>query len=666
MLFELIVVIAVIIFGCIALFTQRSPFLSTILGAGGATLASFLGLFLSIATLLNGQTQSLRIPWNIPFGTFFVEVDPLSAFFLIIIFFLSALCALYGSKYLYVFKNKKSLGASWFFFNLLIASMVMVVIARNAVLFLIAWEVMALTSFFLVTFEHEKESVSQAGWIYLIAAHLGTAFLIVLFITLGNISSSFDFDSFSHINFLIPHTSSFLFLCALIGFGTKAGLIPFHVWLPEAHPAAPSHVSALMSGVMIKTGIYGLIRILMILGHPPTWWGYVLIGMGSLSGIGGILFALAQHDSKKLLAYSSIENIGIITLGLGLGVLGLSADNLPLTILGFLGAILHTLNHSLFKGLLFLGSGSILHVTETREIDKLGGLLKKMPVTGYTFLMGSISVSGLPLLNGFISEFLIYLGAFWGITSDTSVAIPSMLIIASLALIGGLAGACFTKIFGLIFLGEARSNMTQEAHDPTSLMTAPMITLAACCFLIGLLPYFFVVNLSGVIENIISAFDIPSTTAQDSLNGITPLLKNITLVSSSFFFIILLLISIRYFLFSHRKIDSSVTWGCGYAFPSSRMQYTASSFTQPITSFFGFLLGKRKHPSVPGYFPHSISFYSKSIDLFKDKLYRPLFNSIDLPLHYLRRFQYGRIQLYIFYILLTLIILLLWQAGIDL
>ena len=606
---------------------------------------------------------SIRMPWSFPYGTFFIEADPLSIFFLILILLLSVLCAVYSKEYMAPFKHKKSLGAFWIFFVLLVLSMLFVVLARNAILFLIAWEVMALSSFFLVTFEQEDDAVSQAGWTYLVATHLGTAFLFVFFILLGNASGSLDFDSFNSLSLSSP-LSTLLFLCALIGFGTKAGLIPFHIWLPEAHPAAPSPVSALMSAVMIKTGIYGLLRALMMLGPPPLAWGYVLIGMGTISGIGGILFALAQHDFKKLLAYSSVENIGIITLGMGLGILGLHAHNPMLTILGFLGALLHILNHGLFKGLLFLGAGSILHYTGTRDINQLGGLLKKMPVTGYTFLVGSVAISGLPPLNGFISEFFIYFGAFKGVSSHVSIAIPSMITILSLSLIGGLAVACFTKIFGTLFLGEPRSKITDAACDPSWFMKAPMVLLTFLCFFIGVCPILFIRPLMAVLASLLLPFGFELFTLEEALSNVTPLLIHIMAFFFIFLFFFLILWMLKKRLLSHQKIETSLTWDCGYAFPSPKMQYTSSSFAQPLTTLFSFLLGRRSLPSLTSYFPHQSSFHSFTTDFFKEKFYHPLFTKIEKPLFYLRRFQYGRIQLYIFYILATLLVLLMWQTGI--
>jgi hydrogenase-4 component B len=323
--------------------------------------------------------ETWRVAWQVPFGSFFVQLDALAAFFLLPILGLAAVAALYGGKYLMAYRSRKNLGAAWFFFNLLVASMVMVTLAQNGILFLLAWEIMSLASYFLVTFEDEKESVRQAGWTYLVATHLGTAFLLVLFLVLGRQAGSLDFERFLTASPAISPVAGVAFLLALIGFGTKAGFMPLHVWLPEPHPVAPSHVSALMSGVMIKTGIYGLLRILTFLGHPEAWWGWVLIGIGLASGPGGVLFALAQHDLKRLLAYHSVENIGIIDLGLGVGLLGLALDQPVLAVLGLDSGLLHFLNHALFKGMLFLGTGAAIHATGTRDIDHLGGLIRRMP-----------------------------------------------------------------------------------------------------------------------------------------------------------------------------------------------------------------------------------------------------------------------------------------------
>ena len=459
--------------GVICLALARRPRLVQAIGPMGAVAGSLAASVDASRALLGGAVAGLHLPWSIPGANFAIGMDALSAFFTLPIVLICALAAVYGREYLRPYEGRKALGISWCMFNLLAASMLLVVLARNAVLFLLAWEAMSLSSFFLVLFEHEKPGVlAPVGPIWW-PRIIGAAFLLVLFVLLGQPSGSLDFDGFAQIAGT-PVVASLAFVLAVVGFGTKAGFMPFHVWLPEAHPAAPSHVSAVMSGVMIKTGIYGLVRTLLWLGPPPLWWGYLLVGIGAVSGVLGVLFALAQHDLKRLLAYHSVENIGIIALGLGIGLIGLGS-HLPLVAaLGFAGGLLHVVNHAIFKSLLFLGSGSVLHATGAREIDHLGGLLKSMPTTGATFLVGSAAISGLPPLNGFVSEFLIYFAAFSLLGAvGIPVIMAALAVIVSLALIGGLAAACFTKAFGTIFLGQSRSSHAGHAHEAGPCMRVP-------------------------------------------------------------------------------------------------------------------------------------------------------------------------------------------------
>ena len=354
----LIALLVMIMGGLGALLGQRSPRRASQIGLAGSVLGSLLGLWGTCQTLFTSSLpDTVRQPWSIPFGSFYLEVDALSGFFLLPIFLLTGLAAIYGSRYLNEPKYDRQIGSHWLFYAALSVSMCIVILARNAVLFLIAWEVMALSSFFLVTMENEKESVQKAGWTYLVATHIGTMALFFFFILLGAKAGSLDFDRIAAAGTLIQPQATLFFMLALIGFGTKAGIVPLHVWLPEAHPAAPSHVSAVMSGIMIKTGIYGMMRTLTWLGQPQTGWAITLIVIGCVSGILGILTALAQRDLKRLLAYSSVENIGIIFLGLGLGTLGKASGLTVLTVLGYGGALFHTLNHAIFKSLLFLGGG---------------------------------------------------------------------------------------------------------------------------------------------------------------------------------------------------------------------------------------------------------------------------------------------------------------------
>ncbi len=631
---------------------------ASIVGAGGALAASLLGLVPTVGVLLGAPLSSLSLAWNVPYGAFAVELDALSAFFLLPIFVLGACAAIYGTEYLHEFGDKKALGPVWLFFNSLIASMVLVVVARNGVLFLVAWEMMALTSFFLVTFEDEKPSVRDAGWLYLVATHLGTASLLVLFVLLGQHSGSLDFNRLSAGTVPV----GVLFILAVVGFGTKAGFLPLHVWLPEAHPAAPSHVSAIMSGVMIKTGIYGLVRILMLLGPVPVWTGWLLCGVGVTSGVLGVLLALAQHDLKRLLAYHSVENIGIITLGLGVGVLGISTGAPALAVFGFGGALLHVLNHAIFKSLLFFGAGAVARAAGTREIDHLGGLLKRLPWTGTTFLIGAVAICGLPPLNGFVSELLIYMGAWRGIPSEgAAVQAPVLGVIGGLALIGGLAAACFTKAFGIVFLGEPRSAHGTDAHEPGMAMRAPMVVLAAACVLIGLLSPLVVAALTPVIECVTG---LPAGTVRGVMAGATGSLAAFTGAALVLLAAIAVLAYWRRWLLSGRDVQSGLTWDCGYAQPSARMQYTAASFAQPLTDLFGMFLQSRvRFETLAEVFPRRASFHSETPDPCTTRLYAPVFMRIERGLSALRWLQHGEVHLYVLYIAVTLLVLLVWKLG---
>ncbi len=660
MVLVLLSVAVLVVSGFVALLGRRSARIATGIGVGGVVIGCAIGLIPAAGVLLGGEVESLHLAWSVPYGSFFVQLDALSSFFIVVILAISALTAIYGGEYLWPWRDKKLLGPPWFFFNILVASMVMVVLARNGVLFLMAWEVMALSSFFLVTFEDERESVRVAGRTYLVATHLGTAFLLVMFILMGREAGSLDFDQFQKLSATPKAFGALLFLLAIIGFGTKAGFMPLHVWLPEAHPAAPSHVSALMSGVMIKMGIYGLVRVLTFLGPPPLWWGWLLVSIGLSSGILGVLFALAQHDLKRLLAYHSVENIGIIALGLGVGLLGISEGSTALVVLGFGGGLLHVANHAVFKSLLFLGAGAVSHGTGTREIDQLGGLLKRMPWTAFTFLIGAVAISGLPPLNGFVSEFVIYLGAFGGgISLKAGAAVPLFGLIAGLALIGGLAAACFTKAFGIVFLGQPRSKHAQHAHEAGWFMRVPMLLLAASCVLIGL----FAPIASSILQPVVQQVSgFPANVVHENLAVAAGPLRLVSIIGAALLGLMIILAVLRRTLLANRKVEESVTWGCGYAQPTARMQYTASSFAQPLTDLFKPLLGTRKKVSAPrGYFPSDAALKTETPDMFSEKIYEPVFTRIGSGLSRLRWLQQGSVQLYVLYIALTLLALLIWK-----
>ncbi|HPZ98511.1 MAG TPA: proton-conducting transporter membrane subunit [Phycisphaerae bacterium] len=648
--------------GLAALVVADRPRWASRLGGCSAAIGCGMALIPVIGVLAGDRITSFSMPWPVPFGSFTIGLDTLSAFFLLPILLLCGLAAVYGTEYLQTYAGRKPLGPAWFMFGLLVGSMVLLVIARNAVLFLVAWEVMSLSSFFLVTFEHERAEVRRAGWTYLVATHLGTSCLLAAFVLLSTGSESMHFAALAGADRAATVRDGAVFILVLIGFGTKAGFMPFHVWLPEAHPAAPSHVSAIMSGVMIKTGLYGLLRVLTFLGPPPAWWGCVLIGIGLVSGILGVLFALAQTDLKRVLAYSSVENVGIIAMALGIGLLGVSLGSTPMAVLGFGGGLLHVLNHACFKGLLFLGAGAVAHGTGTRNVELLGGLLKRMPWSGWTFLVGSVAICGLPPLNGFVSELLVYLGALQGARSiDPAYVLLPVGVLAGLALIGGLALACFTRAFGIAFLGESRSESAAHAHECGWRMRAPMLILAACCVALSLLaPMVF-----GVLTPAIARVSgLPEPQVRAAMTGPQSWLFTVAISSLVLLALATGLVMLGRRLLSKRPVTTTVTWGCGYARPTARMQYTASSFAQPLTACFRLFLGTRESLYPPdGYFPASASLATRTEDVCRERLYSPVFRGLAWLLAKLRWLQHGRVQIYVLYIAFTLLALLIWKLG---
>lgn len=623
-----------------------------ITGVAGAVPA----IIAAATVLATGSEHSLRLPWPVPFGSFYIAVDPLAAFFILTISIICTLAAIYGTAYLDAYRGKKNLGMAWCFFHLLFASMLLVVLSRNGVLFLVAWEAMSLASFFLVMFEHEKPEVREAGWVYLVAAHAGQACLMFLFIFLGGQNGTLDFEGFA-----LPSSAAAagaMFLLAVAGFGAKAGFLPLHVWLPDAHPAAPSHVSAVMSGVMIKTGIYGLVRIVSLLGPPAQWWGWALLLVGAVSGIMGVLFALAQHDIKRLLAYHSVENIGIISLGLGLWLLGVATDHSLLAALGLMGGLLHVLNHAVFKGLLFFGAGAVVHATGSRNMDLMGGLQKGMPQTALTFAIGSAAICGLPPLNGFVSEFLIYLGAF-GLVAEAgtpgSLVAGGLISLTALGLIGGLAAACFAKVFGIVFLGEPRSAESAGAHEAPGAMRFAMVLLAIFCVTLGLAAPLTIRLVTPVAAQLLGTAPVSAVSAMAG-----GLLWKISLGGAALIVFSFFLWKLRGHLLAGRINGVSPTWDCGYASPNSRMQYTASSFAWPVIDMFRWVVRPRLHAEIgQDLFPRRAGLRSHSDDLFRRRFFDPLFRAVSELARRTHVLQEGHNQLYVLYIAVTVLVLLL-------
>jgi formate hydrogenlyase subunit 3/multisubunit Na+/H+ antiporter MnhD subunit len=651
--------IVLLLSGVGAALLSRAPKAASIVGAFGSALGCAMALPVTLSVLLSGAKQSESFAWDSIHGSFVIGIDALSAFFLLPVLALSCLAAIYGFGYMRSHRRQENLGGAWLFYGFFVAGMILVLLARTTILFLIAWEVMSVAAFALVTFEHEKEEVRRAGWIYLVAAHIGVAALIAAFLLLGSQAESLDFAAFEHLDTLTSSSADLVFVFALIGFGTKAGLVPLHVWLPEAHPAAPSHVSALMSGVMIKMGIYGLLRFTSFLGEPAAWWGVCLAILGLLSGLVGISLAVSQRDFKRALAYSSIENIGLIVFSLGLGLWGISQHQPSIAVLGLTAALLHVWNHSAMKGLLFLAAGSVLHGTGTKDFERLGGLMKRLPWTSTAILIGSIAISALPPLNGFVSEWLMYLGLLKsGLTQTGLSGMASLLSISILAIIGTLAVITFGRVVGVVLLGTPRGDQVEHAHEASIWMLGPMTVLAVVCISLGAAPRVAWQLIAGVVQQV-GGLTIASA-GYDVLNQDVPLttIGNMNLGLWIAVLVVFTLLTLR--VRQHTRVS---TWGCGNVCPIPRMQYTSRSFGELITN----LLPRPLRPLVrfrhlKGLFPARSRFQAESPDPVRRSVYEPLIARLANRCVQLRVLQQGQSHLYLAYIILTVVVGLSWAS----
>jgi hydrogenase-4 component B len=446
-----------------------------------------------------------------------------------------------------------------------------------------------------------------------------------------------------------------VFLLALFGFGLKAGIMPLHFWLPSAHAMAPSHVSALMSGVLIKTGIYGLVRITSILPQPPLWWGGLLLALGIVSAVLGVTFALGQHDLKRLLAYHSIENIGIIVIGLALALLGRTVGEPKWMVLGLAGSLLHVWNHALFKSLLFLGAGSVIHSQHTREIDHLGGLAKPMPWTAGCFLIGAAAICGLPPLNGFVSEFFIYVGLFQTLGLGDERSLPAAAFaVPALALMGALAVACFVKVFGVVFLGVSRQPEAHPAHESGWPMIVPLCVLSACCIAIGLAPG----AVAPLLDRAVTVWTGELAPVPGALAESAPLMQ--LSVSAAVVWASLAVVSgLLYWRIRTQPLSWTETWGCGYTAPTPRMQYTASSFAQFLVDLLGWSLQPTVHrPHLDNLFPSTAEFASHVPEVVLDRAVQPVARFLGRVLLWFRLMQQGAVQIYLLYIFAILVLLL--------
>ena len=547
-----------------------------------AVVAGITGLLVSPA----GATLPIGLPW-LPMH---VRLDALAGFFLLVIGLLVSAVSLYSVGYMRQLAGQHNLTPLYIFMPLFVAGMQGVVIADDAYSFMIFWELMSVASYFLVTFEHEQEANRKAGFLYLLMAQLGGLLILGSFAVLYATGGSFEFDVMRTAE-LSPAWASLTFLLALCGFGMKAGLMPLHAWLPEAHPVAPSNASALMSGIMIKVAIFGFLRVVWDLAgleHAAWWWGGLVLMAGASSSIGGVLLALQQHDLKRLLAYHSVENIGIIAIGLGLGMIFAYYDYPALAALGLVAALYHTLNHALFKGLLFMGAGAVLHSAHTRNMEQLGGLIRRMPRTAVLFLVGCISISALPPFNGFVSEWFTFQAAL--MAPQLKGTILSALIpfsAAMLALAGALAAACFVKVFGIVFQGTPRSQGAAEAREVDGWMQLGMAIPAVLCLLLGVLPALMIPLIDAVPETLVHA-TLGESVASSGWLWLTPIAQERASYSPVIVLLALLLAGGTFLFIQHRSGPKRRTalWSCGHPDLNPRMQYTATGFSQPLRRIF--------------------------------------------------------------------------------
>ena len=647
------------------------PRIQNLLAHGFAGLASGVGIVLGVTGLLSPEAWTASAQSTVPFLNFAIRLDSLSSFFVLTISLAGLATSAFAMGYVTKFYGRVALGTLGSLFNGFLLSMTLVVLADNGFFFLIVWELMSLLSYFLVVTEHENADVRYAGLFYFIMTHVGTAFVIVTFLVFFQAGGSFSFEAFRHPEHPLPEGMRTLaFLMALIGFGTKAGIVPLHVWLPYAHPAAPSHISALMSGVMIKTAIYALIRIYFdfLGGQFPWWWGFVVLVIGAASALLGVMYALMEHDLKSLLAYHSVENIGIILLGIGAGMIFQSYGLRELAALGLLAGLYHTINHAMFKALLFLGAGSLLYATHTRNMEEYGGLLRRMPWTGAFFLIGAVSISGLPPTNGFVSEWLVFQSLFLSFhIPDIFLKLMLPLAAAILALTGALALACFAKAFGISFLALPRSTHARHAEEVPVPMRMGMTLLAVVCVALGLGPMVVVPLLDRVVTPFAGVPIQGKVLAMDgwALAPVNVEFSSLSTPALALLLVVLSMLGLGLAVAFGRRVNTRryKTWGCGINL-TPRMEYTATGFVQPIKRVFSALY----QPTVKleteflkesRYFAKRQHFEFHIEPIFHKYLYEPLIRFFIGMADRLRVIQAGSLHLYLTYIFVALIALLL-------
>jgi len=652
-----------------SLVSAKNKNLSNSIAYSAAAIASVFGAAAALNVIISHNPIIFSLPQFVPYLEIKFLVDDLAAYFILIISTVTLAASIYAIDYAKEYFEKYNIGILGFLYNIFALSLILVVSASNVFWFLIVWEIMSVSSYFLVIYEYDKEKNQKAGFLYLLMTHIGAAFIALALLILNKHAGSFDFSAFGPAGANLPALArNSVFLLAFIGFGSKAGIVPLHIWLPSAHPAAPSHVSALMSGVMLKVAIYGFIRVIFyFLGTPELWWGIFVISLAAISAILGILYALTEHDLKRLLAFSSVENVGIILIGVGGAMIFLSLGLYSLAAVALIGGLLHIFNHALFKSLLFLAAGSVIKSAHTGNMEKLGGLIKLMPATAVLFLVGAISISALPPFNGFVSEWIIFQSLFANIfVSGLALKILFTAIIAILALTSALAAACFVKAFGIGFLAKPRSEQAEKARENPKKMTFGMGLLAALCVALGIYPYPLLSVLSGISRSLIPA----SAAFPNSQNFfITPFQNGFSSFSPLWIFVlvggvILLAYCLEKVLGGKKQTRLYNTWDCGGNL-NPRMQYTATAFSKPIQMIFKNIYRPFEKTEINyyndgvKYFPRQMKYESDIIEVYDKYLYSPVVRIILRSSEKFNWIQFGNVNMYLLYIFLTLVILLL-------
>jgi len=630
--------------GIVVVSEKLKPYFSALV----VLLISFITSFLAIKGI-----SSNGLEFFIPGGSFIgdipIRIDALSAWFMLIINLTVSTGVFYGIGYLRAYKPIKSvMTLHWVLLVLFQSSMLWVCMVQNSIAFLIAWEIMSLSSLFLVLFDHTDSKVIKAGINYMVQMHLSVAFLTVAFIWVYFKTGTFDFKGIG--TYFGSNANLWLFVVFFLGFGLKAGFMGLHSWLPHAHPAAPSHVSGIMSGVIVKMGIYGIFRVITFLKADYILLGEIVLTYSVLTGLFGIMNAAVHRDFKKMLAYCTIENIGIIGIGIGVGLIGLGKDQNVLIFLGFGGALLHVLNHSLFKSLLFYSAGSVYQQTHTRDMNQLGGLIKKMPQTALLFLIGAIAIGGIPPFNGFISEFLIYSGLLAGLHSVDIAQTTLMIVsVAGMSIIGGISVFAFTKTFGTIFLGSARTELHHEPKEVSNIMLVPQYLIVLVMLSVAFFSGYF---LNVILTILNGAFHASMEVGNMDYLRYSSVLQHISLYSFLFIVGIGFIFYIRRAITRNRVSTYNSTWGCGYTAPTSRMQYSGKSFTKPLSKLFNFVLIEEKsfnELKTNEIFPVSRKYSSSYLDFWEHWLINPAIKYLGLFIDLFKFFQNGRIQAYVLY-----------------